>query len=38
MTRLLDGIALLTYFRRLKFSKETQDLLIDIRESPQVER
>src|SRR5258708_11253045 len=34
MTRPLDGIALLTYFRRLKFSKKTQDLLIDIRTSP----
>jgi putative transposase len=34
VTRPLDGIALLTYFRRLKFSKKTQDLLIDIRTSP----
>src|SRR6266571_1575882 len=34
MTRPLDGIALLTYFRRLKFSKEAQGLLTDIRTSP----
>ncbi len=34
MAKPLDGIALLAYFRRLKFSKETQDVLIGIRTSP----
>src|SRR6266567_3177100 len=34
MAKPLDGIALLAYCRRLKFSKETQDVLINIRESP----
>jgi putative transposase len=34
MARPLDGIALLTYFRRLKLSKETKELLTDIRTSP----
>jgi putative transposase len=34
MVKPLDGIALLAYCHRLKFSKETQDILIDIRESP----
>src|SRR5437763_10589191 len=34
MTRPLDGIALLAYVRRLKLSKETQELLICIRSSP----
>ena len=34
MTRPLDGIALLTYFRRLKLSKEAQELLTHIRQSP----
>ena len=31
MTKPLDGIALLTYFRRLKLSKEAQELLTNIR-------
>ena len=34
MTRPLDGIALLTYFRRLQLSKEAQELLTRIRTSP----
>ena len=34
MTRPLDGIALLTYFRRLKLSREAQELLTHIRTSP----
>jgi len=34
MTRPLDDIALLTYFRRLKLSKESQELLTRIRTSP----
>jgi putative transposase len=34
MTRALDGTALLTYFRRLKFSKEAQKLVTEIRDSP----
>src|SRR5260370_15104770 len=34
MARPLDGIALLTYFRQLKLSKETKELLTDIRTSP----
>jgi putative transposase len=34
MIRPLDGLALQTYFRRLKLQKEAQDLLIDIRSSP----
>ncbi len=34
MARPLDGIRLLTYFRRLKLSKETQELLKGIRDSP----
>ncbi len=34
MTRPLDGIALLTYFRRLKLSKEAQELLTRVRTSP----
>src|SRR6266699_2424497 len=34
MTRPLDGIALQTYFRRLKLEKDAQDLLIRIRSSP----
>ncbi len=34
MARPLDGIALLTYFRRLKLSKEAQELLTHIRQSP----
>ncbi len=34
MTRPLDGIALQTYFRRLKLEKGAQDLLIHIRSSP----
>ncbi len=33
MAKPLDGIALLTYFRRLHLSKKTQDLLTEIRES-----
>jgi putative transposase len=34
MARPLDGIGLLTYFRRLKLSKEAQELLADIRNAP----
>ena len=34
MAKALDGIALYTYFRRLGFSRETQELLIRIRSSP----
>jgi putative transposase len=34
MARPLDGTALLAYFRRLKLSKETQELLTTIRNSP----
>ncbi len=34
MARPLDGIALQTYFRRLKLEKDAQDLLIRIRSSP----
>src|SRR6266536_1494063 len=34
MARPLDGIGLLTYCRRLKLSKETQELLKGIRDSP----
>ncbi len=34
MTRPLDGVALLTYFRRLNLSKVTQELLTHIRTSP----
>src|SRR6266567_3987536 len=34
MARPLDGIGLLTYFRRLKLSKEAQGLLAEIRNSP----
>ena len=34
MTKPLDGIVLLAYFRRLGFSKETQELLTHIRTSP----
>jgi len=34
MTRPLDGTALLTYFRRLKLSKEAQKLVTEIRDSP----
>ena len=34
MTRPLDGIALLTYFRRLKLSKEAQELLTRVRTAP----
>ena len=34
MTRPLDGIALLAYFRRLHLSKEAQELLTRIRTSP----
>jgi len=34
MARSLDGTALLTYFRRLKLSKEAQKLLTEIRTSP----
>ena len=34
MAKPLDGIALLAYFRRLGFSRETQELLIRIRSSP----
>ena len=30
MAKTLDGIALLTYFRRLKLSKEAQELLTNI--------
>jgi putative transposase len=34
MTKPLDGVALPAYFRRLGFSRETQDLLTHIRNSP----
>ena len=34
MARPLDGIVGLSYFRRLGFSKETQELLTHIRSSP----
>jgi putative transposase len=34
MAKPLDGIALLAYFRRLGFSRETQELLLCIRSSP----
>ncbi len=34
MVRPLDSIGLLTYFRRLKLSKEAQELLAEIRNSP----
>src|SRR5205807_6516005 len=34
MTRPLDNTALLAYFRRLKLSKEAQELLTHIRTSP----
>jgi putative transposase len=34
MARALDGIALQTYFRRLKLQKDAQDLLMTIRSSP----
>ena len=34
MAKALDGTALYTYFRRLGFSRETQDVLIQIRSSP----
>ncbi len=34
MAKPLDGIVLLAYFRRLRFSQEAQDLLIHIRTSP----
>jgi putative transposase len=34
MTKVLDGTALYTYFRRLGFSRETQEMLIHIRSSP----
>ncbi len=34
MTKPLDGIALQAYFRRLGFSRATQELLIHIRNSP----
>src|SRR6266516_364488 len=34
MAKALDGIALLAYFRRLGFPRETQDLLAHIRSSP----
>lgn len=34
MTKALDGTALYTYFRRLGFGRETQELLIGIRTSP----
>src|SRR6266566_3432015 len=34
MARPLDGIGLLTYFRRLKLSKEAQKLVTEIRNSP----
>ncbi len=34
MAKALDGTALYTYFRRLGFSRETQDMLIHIRSSP----
>ena len=34
MVKALDGTALYTYFRRLGFSRETQEVLIHIRSSP----
>jgi len=34
MAKPLDGIALSTYIRRLKLSKETRERLIHIRSSP----
>src|SRR5260370_41409928 len=34
MAKAIDGTALYTYFRRLGFSRETQDMLIHIRSSP----
>ena len=34
MAKALDGTALYTYFRRLGFSRETQDMLMHIRSSP----
>ena len=34
MAKALDGTALYTYFRRLGFSRETQEVLIHIRSSP----
>ena len=34
MTKPLDGVELLAYFHRLRFPKETQELLISIRASP----
>jgi len=34
MAKALDGTALYTYFRRLGFSQETQDMLIHVRSSP----
>src|SRR5260370_30039747 len=34
MAQALDGTALYTYFRRLGFSRETQDMLIHVRKSP----
>ena len=34
MAKALDGTALYTYFRRLGFPRETQDMLIHIRSSP----
>lgn len=34
MAKALDGTALYTYFRRLGFSRETQDVLFHIRSSP----
>src|SRR5436190_23564148 len=34
MTKALDGTALYTYFRRLRFPRETQELLMGIRSSP----
>ncbi len=34
MAKALDGTALYTYFRRLGFSRETQELLMHIRSSP----
>ena len=34
MAKALDGTALYTYFRRLGFPRETQDMLIRIRSSP----
>ncbi len=34
MAKALDGTALYAYFRRLDFSRETQEVLIHIRSSP----